>query len=106
MNSPFSFIRKRSLTTMSRIFIAATTLALLLSMAIAQTQQKPPQATGSEDIVRISTELVQTDVVVTDKNDQAVPDLKLEDFELYENGKKQDLQFMEFLSLDAPRRTE
>src|SRR6185436_18307003 len=59
-----------------------------------------------EDIIRISTELVQTDVVVTDKNDRIISDLKLEDFELYDNGKKQDLRFLEFVSVASPRRVE
>src|SRR5713226_9935286 len=91
---------------MNRIFKTTLTLALLFSMAMAQTPQKPKQEPAPEDIVRISTELVQTDVVVTDKNDQVVPDLKLQDFELYESGKKQDLQFMEFVGMDAPGRRE
>jgi hypothetical protein len=50
--------------------------------------QKPQQEIAPEDVLRITTELVQTDVVVTDKNDQVVTDLKLEDFEVYDNGKK------------------
>jgi VWFA-related protein len=64
----------------------------------------PPQ--DDEEIVRITSELVQTDAVVTDKNDQIVADLKLEDFEVYDNGKRQDLKFIEFVSTDAGRRTE
>src|SRR6267142_6994846 len=87
------------------------TLAILLSLAsfaqiaLMQTPQKPEQE-PTEDIVRITTELVQTDVVVTDKNDQPISDLKLEDFELYDNGKKQDIKFMEFVSVDSGRRSE
>src|SRR5205807_4374089 len=68
--------------------------------------QKPSQEVAPEDIVRITTSLVQTDVVVTDKNDQIVPDLKLEDFELLDNGKKQDIRFMEFVGTETPRRSE
>jgi VWFA-related protein len=72
--------------------------------------QKPSQEVAPQDVLRITTELVQTDVVVTDKNDQMVPDLKLQDFELYENGRKQALQFMEFVStgssLNAPPRID
>jgi VWFA-related protein len=89
--------------------------ALILSVSVAvcavmaqtpQSPQKPQQEIGPEDILRITTELVQTDVVVTDKNDQVVTDLKLEDFEVYDNGKKQDLKFMELVSIEAPRRTD
>src|SRR5438128_4093055 len=84
------------------------TAAISISAAIAQTpqsQQKPPEI-APEDIIRVTTSLVQTDVVVTDKNDEIIPDLKLEDFELYDNGKKQELKFMEFVGTESPRRSE
>ena len=79
---------------------------LMLTSVGAQVPQKPIQDPARDDIVRISIELVQTDVVVMDKNDQIVSDLKLEDFEVYDNGKRQDLQFMEFVSVAGPGRTE
>src|SRR5688572_10551232 len=94
---------------MRRISALLLVAALWPCNVIAQTpgsQQRPPQEITQEDIIRISTELVQTDVVVMDKNEQPVPGLKLEDFELYENGRKQELHFMEFVSVDSPRRSE
>jgi VWFA-related protein len=83
-------------------------LILMPLIAFAQTgqQQQQSQQNDQEDVVRITTALVQTDVVVTDKSDRIVPDLKLGDFELYENGKKQDIKFMEFVGVDTGRRTE
>jgi VWFA-related protein len=84
--------------------ILAVSVAVCVVMAQTQSPQKPQQEIAPEDILRITTELVQTDVVVTDKNDQVVTDLKLEDFEVYENGKRQDLKFMELVSIDTPRR--
>jgi len=71
---------------------------------IPNSPQKPPQEVAPEDVLRITTELVQADVVVTDKNDQVVTDLKLEDFEVYDNGKKQELKFVELVSIDTPRK--
>jgi VWFA-related protein len=94
---------------MKKLSAAGLLITLLLVLVPAQTRQKPqaqPTQTASDQIVRITTELVQTDVVVTDKNDQLVTDLRLSDFELYENGKKQDISFMEFISVDSPRRSE
>ena len=94
---------------MKRVIPLMPTVAMTLSMVMAQTPsnpQKPSQEVAPEDIVRITTSLVQTDVVVTDKNDQIVPDLKLEDFELLDNGKKQDIRFMEFVGTETPRRSE
>jgi VWFA-related protein len=89
-------------------FLAAT---ILCAAASAQTtapqqptQQQPPAQ--DDEIVRITTQLIQVDAVVTDKNDQVIPDLKVGDFSLYENGKKQDLQFIEYVGADSKTRTD
>lgn len=94
---------------MKRIIALVLSVACVFSAAFSQTpstSQKPQPEIAPEDIIRITTNLVQTDVVVTDKNEQIIPDLKLEDFELFDNGKKQDIKFMEFVSVDAGRRSE
>ena len=68
---------------MKRIIALVLSVACVFSVAFSQTPstpQKPQQETAPEDIIRITTNLVQTDVVVTDKNEQIIPDLKLEDF--------------------------
>src|ERR1051326_9269291 len=49
--------------------------------------EKPPEV-DSQDVVKITTNLVQVDVVVT-KGDKVVTDLQPEDFELLEDGKPQ-----------------
>jgi len=93
---------------MFKASIRLTTVALLAVAVLGQTPQKTQKSRDDQqdDVIRITTSLVQTDIIVTDKNDQIIPDLKLEDFELYDNGKKQDLKFMEFVSIDSGRRTE
>ena len=90
---------------MRTILAAGLILGLCLGLVPAQTPQNQQQV-PAEDVIRISTQLVQTDVVVMDKNEQIIGDLKLEDFEVYDNGKRQDLQFMEFVSVEGPGRTE
>lgn len=93
---------------MKRFLISWLALALCLALAAAQTPvapQKPADDTPDE-VLRITTELVQTDVVVVDDKEQIISDLKIEDFELYDNGKKQDVKFLEFVSVDSGRRTE
>jgi VWFA-related protein len=87
---------------------ASLAVIVLLGVVSAQTPIKNQKIKEDvpEDVVRITTSLVQTDVVVTDKNDQIIPDLKLEDFELYDNGRKQQLKFMEFVGIESGRRTE
>lgn len=91
---------------MKKIFAFLMAAALCAQLVFAQTPQKPEQEPIPEDIIRITTELVQTDVVVTDKDGQIIKDLKIEDFEIYDNGKKQDLKFLEFVSVDSGRRSE
>lgn len=83
----------------------ALTLAIITSVC-AVAAQNPPQKPTEEDVLRITTELVQVDAVVMDKNDQTIPDLKLGDFSLYENGNRQELQFVEYVGADSKSRVE
>ena len=94
---------------MRKASVATLLIALFLGMTPAQTpqqSQKPKDDAPPDDVVRITSSLVQTDVVVTDKNDQVISDLKLEDFKVFENGKRQELEFMGFVSADSAPRTE
>ncbi|HEX6184717.1 MAG TPA: VWA domain-containing protein [Pyrinomonadaceae bacterium] len=95
---------------MRKVLATLLSACVLSAGAAAQTGApgaQRPQPAEDEEVVRITSQLVQTDVVVTDRNDRIVTDLKLNDFELYDNGKRQDLRFMEFVSVDSPtRRTE
>ena len=65
---------------MKKLSATSLLITLLSGLVPAQTQQKPQPPTtptASDEILRLTTELVQTDVVVTDKKDQLVTDLKL-----------------------------
>ena len=91
-------------------YLSRTPLVLLLSLTLALAQtttpQKPQDEVSPDDVVRITTNLVQTDVIVVDSKDRVISDLTMADFELYDNGKKQELRFLEFVSVDSGRRTE
>lgn len=94
---------------MRNLLALLLTLAFLSHPAAARqtaTPAAPPPQDDDDDLVRITSALVQTDVVVTDKNERIVPDLKIEDFELYENGKRQEIKFLEFVSVETGRRVE
>src|ERR1051326_5277756 len=54
-----------------------------------------------QDVVRISTNLVQVDVVVT-KDGKQVADLKPEDFEILEDGRRQAITNFAFFSVKSP----
>ncbi|MBV8857873.1 MAG: VWA domain-containing protein [Acidobacteria bacterium] len=70
----------------------------------AQQQQQQPQPTptpgqeSEEDVVRITSNLVQFDAVVTDKQGRRVADLRPEEFEVYVDGKRQEITNFSFVS--------
>ncbi|HMH42290.1 MAG TPA: VWA domain-containing protein [Pyrinomonadaceae bacterium] len=84
--------------------------SLLVSIASAQQVGTPPPAPVLQtqkpedvDVVRITTNLVQVDAVVTDKNGKLVTDLKPEEVEIFEDGHKQKITHFTFnLSETAP----
>lgn len=81
------------------------TLALLLSfcaLASAAAQTKP--AADNDDVVRITSNLVQVDVVVT-KDGKPVTNLNADDFEIYEDGKRQNITNFAFISNVSPRNS-
>ena len=109
-----------------RVKIALLSLVLAIAFAPATSQTKPAEGrasaitdqrkTGSDkdDVVRISVTLVQVDAVVTDKHGKRVPDLNRDDFEIYEDGKRQLITNFSFVSqpptsaaaATVPRRTD
>src|SRR5262245_7645250 len=62
-----------------------------VSTVQSQEQQGKQQKPFAEPLLRLETELVQIDVVVVDKEGKLIRDLRREDFELYEDGKKQQI---------------
>src|SRR5215475_2900745 len=63
------------------------------------TPQSAPAPGSGQDVVRITTQLVQVDAVVTDKNGKHIEDLTEGDFELLVDGKKQQLTHFSHVSL-------
>jgi VWFA-related protein len=87
---------------LSKILFFRRVPLLFLSVCLwlapcARAQQPTPNATPEtpDDIVRVNTELVQTDVIVLDKGGKFVDGLKPEQFELRVNGKPQAISFFE-----------
>lgn len=64
----------------------------------AQEQTKNRQKEPDEDVVRVSTSLVQVDAVVVDKDGRVVTDLRPEDFRLIEDGKPRTITEFSFVS--------
>jgi VWFA-related protein len=95
---------------MKKLFASLLFVFLLALASVAQTPKptatptapKSTVAADDEDVVKISTTLIQLDVTVTDKSGKVVTDLKPEDFEIYENGERQEITNFSFIS-STPR---
>lgn len=78
---------------------------LFSNLIFAQTPA--PTATpivDDNDIVKISTTLIQIDVTVTDNKGKQIKDLRAEDFEIYENKEKQDITNFSYVTV-LPEKT-
>ena len=67
----------------------------------AQQQQRP----APDDVVRITTNLVQLDAVVTDKSGNQIKDLNASDFEVLQDGKPQKIVSVFYFNTEIPERT-
>src|ERR1700752_422747 len=81
-------------------------LSFILILTTATAQQKPEEKV---DVIRISTELVQTHITVLDKKGRFVTGLRPDQFELQVDGKAKGISFFEEVtaggSLDRPLAT-
>jgi VWFA-related protein len=98
---------------MMKFLLPLLLLLLLASSAFAQqpgTLPPPPPAPQQTpkpedvDVVRITTNLVQVDAVVTDSKGKLVTDLKPEEIEIFEDGRKQKITHFS-LSLEPATAT-
>ncbi|HUB53260.1 MAG TPA: VWA domain-containing protein [Terracidiphilus sp.] len=64
----------------------------LPNIPVHQTQERSTEAQSSGLTLRVNTRLVDVNVVALDKKGRPIPNLKPEDFEVYDNGVKQTLQ--------------
>lgn len=96
----------RRQTEVCRTFLRAPlatlfTLLALTGSTFGQTGQKP-KPPEPDDVVRVFSELVQTDVMVFDKQGRFVNGLQREDFELRIDGKPRPVEFFERIAAGAP----
>ncbi|HKO99281.1 MAG TPA: VWA domain-containing protein [Pyrinomonadaceae bacterium] len=67
-------------------------------------QQTVPEA--DDEVVRITTKLVQVDAVITDGKGKPVTDLRPDEVQILENGKPQAVTNFSYIPLDAPPVTK
>jgi VWFA-related protein len=75
-------------------FWTAGALAALVVGLSAQAPAPPPQQEAEKPTFKVQIDLVTNDVIVRDAAGNFVPDLKKEDFAIYEDGVKQDITSM------------
>src|SRR5882724_10175360 len=83
---------------------AALLLALETSGVAQQPQppaQPPPDQTAQPPVFRAGINYVRVDVIVSDKNGNAVADLQASDFDVSEDGKAQKIDTFKLIKLDG-----
>lgn len=89
------------------ITLAGRSLLLIFGLSFVASAQTPtltPQ-NDVDDVVKITTKLVQVDVVVTDKKGNQVRDLGAADFELLQDGKAQKITGVTYVPIDSAQVT-
>ncbi len=102
MRSPISTIKRAKFAGLASV-LACLPLCLLVFVLLSsqvghsQTPAEPKSETGQDqpEVLRVYTELVQTDVTVLDRQGNFVNGLKPEDFELRIDGKVKPIDFFE-----------
>lgn len=85
----------------------ALSLSLLSSVFAQQTprQQQPVSSPQDDEVVKITTNLVQIDAIVTDKQGRVVSDLQPSDFQVFEDGHPQAITNFSFVETNSPNPT-
>ena len=82
-------------------------LTLILQLALPASAQQPTRPTtgvttqesSPDEVVRITTNLVQVDPVITDRNGKQVTDLRPDEVQIFEDGKQQQITNFSYVSL-------
>ena len=96
---------------MYRLILVFSIMGFLSVMPIAAQSVPPPKPTppdtqeAEQDVVRIRTNLVQIDAIVTDKNGNQVTNLTANDFELLQDGKPQQIINFSYVNTATPNQT-
>lgn len=82
--------------------VLTISLITLSASALAQKPAQTKPAAPADDVIRVNTELVQTDVTVVDKKGRVITGLKPEQFELRIDSRPQSLNFFEEVITGSP----
>lgn len=97
------------------LLLSLLTLALVAPAPNARAQQPSPPKTQPQsalpqddatDVLRVETELVQTAIMVVDKNAKFVEGLRRDQFEMRIDGKPQPISFFEQVEMGTPKERQ
>ena len=83
------------LSRLSNCVLVLSGIILTISAVPGQSKPPPPPPQDQDDVVRVNTELVQTDIMVFDKQGRFADGLTLEQFALKIDNKTQPISFLE-----------
>src|SRR6266851_6559337 len=93
-----SFLKQRWMTACLRLLV---TSAVFLAAIPLQSQDKKQTKSADDDVIKVTSNLVNLDVIVKDKKGKAITDLRPDDFTVTENGVRQNIEFFDS-ALAAP----
>ncbi len=101
-------MKKPTSRILTAIFLL--TLACVCTFGQDTSNQTPkpsaiPPISDSGDVVKITTKLVQFDVLVTDKDGNQVKDLTIADFEILQDGKPQEITNFSYINTETPAQS-
>jgi VWFA-related protein len=76
-----------------------TAILMILTLALITTPAWMAQVPQPQTVIRINVNLVQVDAIVTDSKGKPVTDLKIDDFELLQDGKPQTITAFDFVNV-------
>lgn len=83
---------------MRGLFRGIFIIVLIACPLYGQSPQPTATPPGDDEVVKISTDLIQLDIAVTDGDGRPIPDLRPDEIEIYENGERQVLTDLIFVS--------
>lgn len=83
-------------------FIICLGFFLFSSAAVFAQTVRSTTPDSEDDVVKITTKLVQFDAVVTDKDGNQVKDLSIADFEITQDGKPQKITNFSYINTESP----
>lgn len=99
------FAHRHSLAP-AKYLLGCCVLVICVCGVQAQQPQQTPPPRSQQDVVRVYTELVQTDVMVFDKQGRFVKDLTRDNFELRVDGKPRPIQAFELITAGSDEESQ